>query len=243
MQWKSVLMARLRYNAVEGRGRNDASDAIKRIAMRLFAERGVDGVTVREIAAAAGQKNHGAVGYYFGTKEALVREIVADGAKVIDERRNAVLEKIEARGGPITVREVVDAIIYPSLEPLDEGIDDCYMRFLVMLMMTHNDLYIGTVGKRWNTGYQRALAHLRVLMPPIGARLKNQRLMFLGSYLAMIMALRQTTLSDTTREHSTWTKQETLDHLASTAAAMLTSPDPQATVPPRFDGSELVFSD
>lgn len=223
-------MSRLRYSTTaENRARSDAPEAIKRIALRLFAERGVDGVTVREIAAAAGQKNHGAVGYYFSTKESLVREIVADGAKIIDDRRNALLDEIEARGGARTIRELVDVIIYPSLEPFDDGVDDCYMRFVVMLTMTHRELFNDAIGNRWNTGYQRCLAALRQLMPPIPNSLKNQRLMFLGSYLAMMMALRQTALSDTTRAHSTWSSRQTLDHLAATAAAILESPEPTAS--------------
>ena len=59
-----------------------AREQIKLAARRLFAIRGIDGVSVREIVEAAEQKNHGSLAYYFGTKEALVRELVADGAKL-----------------------------------------------------------------------------------------------------------------------------------------------------------------
>ena len=51
---------------------DDTRNAIKQAAQRLFATRGIDGVSVREIASAANQRNSGSVHYYFGTKEALV---------------------------------------------------------------------------------------------------------------------------------------------------------------------------
>jgi AcrR family transcriptional regulator len=217
-------MSRLRFNSA-AKPRSESSDTIKAIALKLFAERGVDGVTVREIATAAGQKNHGAVGYYFGSKEALVREIIVDGARIIDERRNARLDALEAAGGPHTVRDVIDTIIYPSIEPFGDGQNDCYLRFTVMLNMTHRDLFVSAIGNQWNRGYQRCLSHLRRLMPPIPTQLKNQRLMFLGGYVAMMLALRQTALSDTTRAHSTWPSDETLSHLAHTATAIIEAPD------------------
>jgi AcrR family transcriptional regulator len=43
-------------------------------------------VSVRDIVLAAGQRNSGSLRYYFGTKEDLARELVADGAKLIDKR-------------------------------------------------------------------------------------------------------------------------------------------------------------
>lgn len=223
-------MSRLRYGA-SIRPRTEPSETIKVVALRLFAERGVDGVTVREIATAAGQKNHGAVGYYFGTKETLVREIVSDGARIIDDRRNAMLDEIEAAGGPRGVRDVVNAIIYPSLALSGDDAHDYYLRFTVLLNMTHRDLFVSAIGEEWNRGYQRCLTHLRRLMPAMSPTMKNQRLMFLGSYIAMMLAMRQTALSDTSRTHSTWPSNETLRHLAHTAAAIIEAPDQEIEAP------------
>ncbi len=204
--------------------RSPSSEHIKHIALRLFAERGIDGVTVRDIAKAAGQKKHGAVGYHFGTKEALVREIVVDGARIIDERRQKILDHIEAEGGPQSVRQILEVMVYPSLALFDDDEDDCYLRFTVVINMTHRELFTSAIGNQWNRGYQRCLSHLRRLMPPMPPSIKNQRLMFVGGYIAMMLALRQTALSDTTRSHSTWPSPETLRHIALTASAIIDAP-------------------
>lgn len=217
-------MARLRTSENVGTAASEGAAALKRAAIRLFAEHGVDGVTVREIARAAGQRNPAAVGYHFDTKEALVRELVADGAKIIDARRNARLDALESAGGPSSVREVIEVIIFPALDVAASGPDDCYLRFTHILNMTHRDLFMDAVGSRWNRGYQRCLTHLRRLMPAMTAAMASQRLVFLGTYVAQVLALRQATMADTRRPHATWPSERTLDHLAATATALVMAP-------------------
>src|SRR3978361_2214490 len=80
---------------------------IKAAAQMLFARHGVDAVTVQQIVAAAGQRNNAALHYHFGSKEELIRQMVVDGAAVLDERRRGMLQEIEAHGGPATIREVL----------------------------------------------------------------------------------------------------------------------------------------
>lgn len=91
--------------------RADTRKNIKVAARRLFAERGVEAVTVREIVAAAGAKNGGSLNYYFKSKEALVLELIneifTDWSAVWLER----ISELDRQGGPSSVREVVDIII------------------------------------------------------------------------------------------------------------------------------------
>jgi AcrR family transcriptional regulator len=51
----------------------ETKNQIKAAAQMLFAQRGVDGVTVQEIVNAAGQRNNAALHYHFGSKEELIR--------------------------------------------------------------------------------------------------------------------------------------------------------------------------
>src|ERR1700752_1367549 len=99
----------LRVDGLETRTR------LKDVAQRLFAERGIDGVSIDQILAAAGQRNKASLHYHFGTKLDLVRELVVDGAKVIDAKRQAMLDQLERDGLP-TPRNRMEALVRPVLE-------------------------------------------------------------------------------------------------------------------------------
>ncbi len=210
----------------EFRDRSDAPQHLKMEALRLFAERGIDGVTVRQIAEAAGQKNHAAVGYHFGSKEALIRAIIIDGAQAIDIRRNAWLDHCEAAGGPACVQEVVEGMIRTSLDPEAALGSECYNRFFTLLGLSHRALFDAVLGGRWNVGYQRCLDHLRRLMPDLPVVVKNQRFIFLGSTLGAVLAARERELADQSRPHPMWQSDAILSHAAQALAAMLEAPDP-----------------
>jgi AcrR family transcriptional regulator len=194
---------------------------IKSVALRLFADRGVDGVSVREIAAAAGQKNHNALTYHFGSKEALVRELVVDGARAIDERRNAWLDQCERSGGCVSVVQVIEGLVQTSVDPSPPPEGESYSRFVVGLHISNRSLFMDALEDRWNSGYQRCLAHIRRLMPHVPASLLNQRLVFLGAALGGILSAREGELADSSRTHTMWSHPDTLRHVAHALAGLI----------------------
>jgi AcrR family transcriptional regulator len=206
--------------------RGDATrDQIKLAARRLFALRGIHGVPTREIVAATGQKNGGSLHYYFRTKEALVRELIVDGARLIDDRRNIALDAAEAAAGPTRIREVLEILVWPSTGLGEaEGEEDTYIRFISHLGLQERALLDEALGGQWNSGYQRCLAHLRRLIPDVPASLLEQRLVFLSLSLRAIMAAREAAL-DHRREHLRfWTAAATMDNLIDALEAMLVAP-------------------
>ena len=84
-------------------------------AERLFADRGFDGVSVRDIAKAAGV-NSALVGYYFRGKEGLLSEVYTRQCEPLKRERARILEEYsKAPKGP-TLEQVIEAFIRPSLQ-------------------------------------------------------------------------------------------------------------------------------
>lgn len=209
---------------LQEKNESDAVDALKRAALKLFSERGVDGVTVREIAAAAGQRNHGAVGYHFGSKAELIRILVVDGASLIDARRNEALDALMAAGGPAELEEIVRILVYPSINLAPRGDVECYNRFVVLLSMAHRDLFMNALEDRWNTGYKRCVEMLRRWMTNIPKNEQTERIVFIEAYLGGVLSARETRLADSTRTHSTWSNDRVLEHFVQTIAAIVRAP-------------------
>ena len=139
-------------------------ERIKRAARHLFALNGVD-VAVREVIAAAGQKNASALNYYFGSKEGLIETLIGDALAIADARWDAALDALEAVGGPRTIREVVELLVLRGLPPNAPEGDEASARFLAMVLQTRRDLVRAATARRGLTAYNRALRHIRRLMP------------------------------------------------------------------------------
>jgi AcrR family transcriptional regulator len=80
--------------------RLDTRAEIIRTAARLFAARGIDGVSLREINRAAGQRNASALQYHFHDRNGLVRAIIDKHRTDTEPRRHALLDQYEAAGVP-----------------------------------------------------------------------------------------------------------------------------------------------
>lgn len=108
-----------------------ARERILDVAEELFAESGLDGVSLRAINAAAGL-SPAALHYHFGTKDALVEAILLRRMPTLMERRQELLDAIEREEDAPTSHQVVDALVRPLLELiLDRGDDGIrYVRFI-----------------------------------------------------------------------------------------------------------------
>ncbi|MCR0985076.1 TetR/AcrR family transcriptional regulator [Roseomonas populi] len=101
---------------------------IEETAMRLFADRGVDAVSMRDIGAACGISGPGVLSH-FGSKDALVAALFAEGYAGYAAR---IAEAMPA-GGPF--RERLGAVIVAVLRLHDE--DQDRFRFLVLRQHDH----------------------------------------------------------------------------------------------------------
>jgi AcrR family transcriptional regulator len=92
-----------------------ARERLLEAAARLFAERGFNGVSVRDIAAAA-KVNLGVIPYYFGTKENLLQEVFNRLFSPVLEERRARIKAIFDRCGD--QRPDMGDLLRAALEPV-----------------------------------------------------------------------------------------------------------------------------
>jgi AcrR family transcriptional regulator len=93
--------------------RNATKEALLCAAERLYAERGLDAVSMREITREAGQRNSTALQYHFSSKEALVSAILNRRMNDGDARRLEFLHNLEILGKLEDVRSLAAAMVEP----------------------------------------------------------------------------------------------------------------------------------
>ncbi|MFE2378692.1 TetR family transcriptional regulator [Streptomyces sp. NPDC059398] len=106
-------------------------EVMAEVALRMFAERGIDAVSLREITTASGQRNKSAAQYHFGTKEQLVREIFERHTGQVNAHRHRLLATLRERTGRPTLEELADVLIRPLAETVDGH--SHYARFLAQV--------------------------------------------------------------------------------------------------------------
>ncbi len=106
-----------------------ARDQLVTAAEELYAARGIDGVSLREINAAAGARNASALQYHFGDRAGLLQAVLAKHRAGVEARRHARLDEIEAEGGG-DLRSLAAALVLPLAAELDEPGGPGYLQVL-----------------------------------------------------------------------------------------------------------------
>jgi AcrR family transcriptional regulator len=102
--------------------RGEATKArILEAAERLFAERGVDGVSLREINTAAQQRNNVALQYHFGNRDGLIEAIAAKHLQRDLARQDELYALAEREGRIGDFRSMVEVLWRPMAESIGLG--------------------------------------------------------------------------------------------------------------------------
>ncbi len=150
-------------------------------AERLFAELGLEAVSTRMISREAGQKNHSALQYHFGSRDGLIEAILNYRLTPINQERLRRLNALQHRGDTVTVRKLTEVFVEPFAEELLKPIEDsCYVSLLAQLYAYQpgRDLF------QKNRERKRALHELNALMikvlKPLPLSVVHLRLQLMG---------------------------------------------------------------
>lgn len=200
-----------------------AREAMIVAAERLFGERGIEAVSLREVGAAAGQRNNSAAQYHFGSRDGLVDAIFERRMGAIDVRRREMLAALDATGRGHDRRALLEAVLLPLAEELGaaDGVS-YYARFLQQVAFEPGfDVFAGT-RRDVTAGLAVVSERLGGLLDDVPAELRGQRLRLTFRYFVHSLADRERALD----AGATTTASTALlvSDLVDTGDALLTAP-------------------
>ena len=132
-------------------------------ARRLFSERGIENVSLREISRAAEQGNVSALQYHFGDREGLLRAVLDPYHAEVDARRNALLDHLEAGEGDL--RDYAGALVRPPAALLADSGGREFLRIVGHLLNDPNPVALPGAAaveapslKRWSKAVENLIS-------------------------------------------------------------------------------------
>lgn len=158
------------------KSRTDGREKLILAAEALFAKGGFESVSLREIAASAGQKNHHAVQYHFGSREGLVTAIFRYRMAQMEDRRGDMLSSAERLSQALDARTLIEIIFLPQLSLPGQHGNHSYANFLCQYLLRNEGRYFGDFGAPLPANIARALSLLRELLNFLPEAIAQRRL-------------------------------------------------------------------
>lgn len=113
-----------------------AKEQLLKAAERLFATKGLGAVSAREITLSAGQKNHSALNYHFGSLDSVLEAILSFRMQPLNERRKQILETVKHEKNDHNLRNLVEVVVLPFAEELLRPQEESYYLILLSQLMS-----------------------------------------------------------------------------------------------------------
>lgn len=140
------------------------------VALRVFATRGFEAATLKEITTAS-QANVAAIHYHFGSKEVLIQEVLASVANPINRLRLEMLESVPEGPGR-TLEHVVRALVTPPirLSLAETGDARLVTRLLLQARALPSELTSTTIFAQYDATAQHFVQALMTAAPTLSRR-------------------------------------------------------------------------
>ena len=199
-------------------------ERILQAAERLFSERGIDGVSLREITSTAGV-NSAAAHYHFGSKDAVLAELFTRRARPIAERRAQLLGALKAgRQGRPVLEDVLRAFLQPALDLVDTPEGIAFTRLRARLMFERDDVKREIMARTFDATSRMAMDALARALPKLPQKELQWRFHFLLGSMVYTMARPGRIESVTKGKLRTDDPRATLEQLVRYAAAGFRAP-------------------
>ena len=116
--------------SARSRAQSQTVDNLLAAAERLFAERGIEAVSHRQIILMAGANNNSAITYHFGDKESLVAAIWAKRLPELEKIRLEMLMNVVAEGKLDDLESLLRVLFMPAYRLVDDDGRHRYCAFL-----------------------------------------------------------------------------------------------------------------
>ena len=159
-----------------------------RAGERLFAERGIHQVRLREINALAGQRNSSALHYHFGSRDGLVEAILSEHQTAMDRKVRPALDGLVAGPGEPTVRAVVAIWVDALTAQLQTESGRDFLRLLPQILDTVNRTVREGAVLRDSAASARTFALLDRCLADLPTALRRERLVAYALILTTLFA-------------------------------------------------------
>jgi AcrR family transcriptional regulator len=150
---------------------DETRHALVLAAIKVIAENGVEGASLRAINVAAGCRNSSAAHYHFGNKLTIIEAALAAIYGEVQRIQEPLLSALEDRvrfGRPVSAREVLEAGYLPYLALLSRPeFGPTAAKFVSRLLVESNNEIQAILNRTVSPMMLRALALLRAALPQI----------------------------------------------------------------------------
>lgn len=178
---RSLEMGQAKPAARGSRTKKDALNRLLDAAELLFAEHGLNGVSLRQIGVAAGGGNNSVIQYHFGSKAGLIRAIIERRVESFEARRVELLAEAKEQVGAARILALLKAVALPLAEAEDPYGRHVYAHFLLQFDLNFR-YHDGLEHPGWgeHTAAYQAVMLLAEVLPTLSQRDLSTRIGWVG---------------------------------------------------------------